>query len=622
MKRFCSLAAFAVFFLLLGLSPAVAQVSNDFQTDVVVKVDGVDETFTILRHYSKTDQFYYVPNAPRLATTGMGASKKPIFHLLSYQAKNTETNDLVDGGIMQFSVRLAPPAEVVSQMRSQIASQFSIPENTIKLTPLPFKSAEIAVYNLKGELLKTEFQKPGIAPAFANSEIPFQVQLNSLTSDVYKALVTGGGGIPVYITYTFDQVTPETGFKVTVNWDKSYKHFSEDKRTKTAYTRWYYYRTWWGGWRSRADVGQNESRQQTLSDILQENQSVKYESVAGDNFTQDEITKLMDPIIEQVSKELVATVQPPEKIEAAAAKEPENATLWGGTSTYAMKSVENIRKGSQVIEMKRRQLFESKSTYGSLLGIGRYNDDVKKQCVTIMPAGNWSYAYFPVPAVGDGKELAIEKIDLQVVPKYRDEDGKLHQIKGAMAELVTWTPKKKCFVDRKDNRVTNILFPLQSITEKLAEDKIPLSSCTYEVTTTVTQNNDELEFRSYEDFVLGGIPVSTPMARIEGVEVDCDPLTFGDKKGDLYQVSISVDSTYPEKSYNKTIKADTEIKNPVFLVEKEDKGKKNPITANIKFTLRGSSKKVPWAFNDRNLQDSDLGLSVVLWDEDYQPAKK
>lgn len=622
-KRGFFLALSIAVFFLAGLLPATAQVSLGAgdQTDVVVKIDGENETFTVLRDYKKTEQFYYVPNKPQLATRGNGSKKRPVFHLLKYQTKNPETNDLVQGGILQFAVRLAPGADVVNQIRTSVASQFKIDEKTVKLAPLPFKSAEVTIYDLKGELLTTEFQKPGIAPSFANNEIPFQVQLTDLSADVYDALTRGGGGIPVYITYSFDQISPETGFKVTVDWDQTFSHFSKDERTKTAYTRWYYYRTWWGGWRASGTAGQRETQEQTLSEVLQENSSIKVESVAGKNFTQEEITKYMDPIIERVSKELVEKMVPPEKIEPAAAKEPQNANSWAGNSTYAMKNISKVKKGKEVIEFKRRELFESKSTYGTLLGIGEYDKNIQEQLITIKPAGNWDYAYFTVPAVGDSESLAIRSIDLQVIPRYYDKSGKLQQIPGTMAQLATWKPDNGYFADRKGNEITNILFPLQAITEYLSKQQIPMASCTYEVNLKVTQSNSIMNFKSYEEFICGGVPVSTPMARIEGVEIDCDTgLTFSDSKSDktaLAAVNLKISSDLPKKTYNLTIKGSSENKSPVFLVEKEDEGTKNKITAMVNFVLFGG-KKISWKNNGRNLQDDDLGLSVILWDEDYQ----
>ena len=120
--------------LISALAPAQAQVSLGAtdQTDVVVKVDGVDEAFTVLRDYARPEQFYYVPNRPHLATRGSGDKKRPVFHLLKYQSLNQATNELVDAGVLQFSVRLAPPEGVVNEMRKQVASQFSLEEAKIK----------------------------------------------------------------------------------------------------------------------------------------------------------------------------------------------------------------------------------------------------------------------------------------------------------------------------------------------------------------------------------------------------------------------------------------------------------------------------------------------------------
>ena len=617
MRKFFSAFCLSALMLILALAPAHAQVSLGAtdQADVVVKVDGETEAFTVLRDYARPEQFYYVPNRPQLATRGHGDKKRPVFHLLRYQTKDSEKNEIVQAGIMQFAVRLAPAGEVVNEIRKQIATQFSLPETTVKVSPLPFKSAEITIYDQEGNLVTTAIQKPGIAPAFANNEIPFQVQLTDVSADIYSALTSGSGGVPVYVTYTFDTVSPVTGFKVTVDWDQSFSHFSKDERTKQAYTRWHYYRTWWGGWRSRGETGQRETQEQTLSEVLTENKSISYESVG---MTPEQITKYLDPVIERVTREMVERITPPEKIEPAAAKEP-NSAWWGTNSTYAMKSVSKVKKGKEVIEMKSRDLVESKSTYGSILGIGEYDEKIRNQLITIMPAGNWNYAFFTLPAVGDSQALAIKKIDMQVIPRFYDKNGKVQQIKGTMAELATWKPDKGFFSDRKGNEITNLLFPMQGITDYLEKQNIPLSSCTYEVIITVTQGTDIMKFINYEEFLMGGVPISTPMARIEGLEVDCEPLTF-DKDG-LYMVRMEIKPTFPNKTYRSTIKADSDFKCPVFLVEKQDEGKKNKITANINFVIKGG-KQVAWKHNGRNLQDDDLGLSLILWDEDYQPEQK
>lgn len=622
MKKVLLLVA-AIF--LLHLLPVAAQVSEGAgdRTDVVVKIDGENETFTVLKDYKKPDQFYYVPNGVRLATRGSGAKKRPVFHLLKYQTKNEETNDLVEGGVLQFAIKLAPGEDVVNQIRSAVAQQFNLNEKKVKLAPLPFKNAEVTIYDLDGDLLTTAFQKPGVAPSFANSEIPFQVQLTNLSAGVYEALTKGGGGIPVYITYTFKQVSIPTGFKVTVDWDQSFSHFSKDEKTKQAFTQWYYYRNWWGGVRVAGTTGVNETHNETLSEILQEKKCIKIESVTNASFTPELANSYINPIIERINKELVEKMTPPEKVGKAAANDPANPGYWRTSSNMSMKNISQVKKGKEVIEMNNYEVSESKSTYGSILGIGNYDDNIKNELVTIMPAGNWNYSFFSVPSVGDGEALAIKKVSLQIVPKYYDAKKKLVQIPKTKAEMVEWKPENGYFTDRKGNEITNVLFPMQAITEELDKKGVSLSDCVYEVNLTVVQGSSILKFQSHEEFLMGGVPVSTPLARIEGVEIDCDiGLTFGDRddKESLAAVKMKIDSTYPKKSYNAVIKGSTDNKIPVFLVEKEDEGKKNPIKANINFVLF-NGKTVAWKHNGRNLRDDDLGLSVMLWDEDYNPEQ-
>jgi hypothetical protein len=594
--------------LLSALAPAQAQVSLKAtdQTEVAVNVDGKNESFTILRHFARPEQFYYVANRPQLATRGNGDKKWPVFHLLRYQTKDHQTNDIVQSGIMQFALRLAPAYEVVSEIRKQVAAKFSLPEPTVKVAPLPFKSAEIALYDQEGNLIAVSFQKPGIAPNFARKEIPFHIPVTKVRPDFFSALTSGSGGIPVCVTYTFDTVSPVTDFKVTIDWDRSFSYFDKDERTRTAFPRWYYYRTWRGGRR--------QAQEQTLAEVLTENKSISYESVG---MTPEQISKYLDPFIERLTREMIEKITPPQKIEPAAAKEP-NSAWWNARSTYSMYSVNRVKKGKEVFEMRKRDIVESKSTNGAMLGISQYDETIRRQLITTMPVDKWNHAYFPLPAVGDSEALAIKKIDLQVIPRFFDKSGKARQIPGTVAELAVWKPQDGFFSDRKGNEITNILFPMQAISDSLAQNSISLSSCAFEVVSSIIQGSNIIKFSSLEKFHLGDVPVSTPMARIEGVKVDCESLTF-DKDG-LYAVKIEIKPTFPSKAYSSIIKADTAIKCLVFPVEKEDEGKKNKITAQISFVLKGG-KQVSWKHNGRNLQDADLGLSLTLWDEDYRPEQ-
>ncbi|MGM0601095.1 MAG: hypothetical protein ACQETH_14900 [Candidatus Rifleibacteriota bacterium] len=618
MRKYLFLLAMVLFMAFVSADLHAYISATADRTDVTVRVDGEDQSFTVLQDYKDKKQFYYVPNRPRLATRGTGSKKRPVFHLLKYQTKDENTNKLVDGGVMQFAIQLTPEGGTVDKIRKGVADQFKLNESDVKLSPLPFKNAEVSIYDLEGNLLKTEFQKPGIAPSFANNEIPFQVQLTKLSTDVYDALTTGGGGIPVYITYTFDQISEPSGFEVEVDWNQTYKHFSEDKKTKSAYTRWYYYRTWWGRWRRRGKTGVNETKSQTLSEVLRENKSIDVKRMPSEDFPEEEINKYLDPILERINKEIVEKMTPPEKVDPAVTKEPSNPGYWNRrSSNMAVKKVDKVKEGKETIKFESRHAFETKSTYGTILGIGQYSDKVKDELITIKPAGNWNYSYFSVPAVGNDSSLGIKKIDLQVVPRYYpdgDKDKKPQQIPNTTAELVTWTPENGYFADKKGNEITNILFPMQSITNELEKEGVNLSDCCYEVIIRVTQDSDILEFNNYQEFLMGGVPVTTPMARIEGVVIDCSFLEFAtpQNREGLAGVTIKIDSEYPDKTYNTMITARSQNKTPVFLVEKQDQGKKNPVIANIMFRPVGE-RPVPWEHNGENLQNDDLGLYQFLW---------
>lgn len=617
MRKYLFLLAMVLFmaFVTADLQAYISATAD--RTDVTVRIDGEEQSFTVLQDYKDKKQFYYVPNRPRLATRGSGSKKRPVFHLLKYQTKDEETNKLVDGGVMQFAIQLAPEGGTVEKIRSEVAKQFNLKESEVKLSTLPFKNAEVTIYDLEGKLIKTAFQKPGIAPSFSNNEIPFQVQLSKLSSDVYDALTTGGGGIPVYITYTFDQISEPSGFEVQVNWDQTFQHYSKDEKTKSAYTRWYYYRTWWGGLRRRGKTGVNESHSETLSEVLQNNKSIEVKKLPSEDFPMEEINKYLDPILERINKEIVENMTPPEKVDPAVTKEPGNPGYWNRRSTnMSVKDVKKVKKGKETVKFESRHVFETKSTYGTILGIGQYSDKIKDELVTIKPAGNWNYSYFSVPAVGNNSSLGIQQIDLNVIPRYYpngDRSRKPVQISNSIAELVTWTPDKGYFEDKNGNEINNILFPMQSITNELEKEGVSLTDCCYEVNITVTQEDDILEFSNLQEFLMGGVPITTPLARIEGVVIDCSFLNFSSGPGEdgLAGVKITIDPKYPDKTYNAMVKADTPNKTPVFLVEKQDQGKKNPVIANILFIPVGK-RPVPWEHNGEDLQ-SGLGLYQFLW---------
>ena len=67
----------------------------------------------------------------------------------------------------------------------------------------------------------------------------FLLELTSNGTDVYEKMTRGNTGVPVHVEFIYQGLTPKAGFRVTVDWDQTYRHYSRDEKFRAR-------ASWWG----------------------------------------------------------------------------------------------------------------------------------------------------------------------------------------------------------------------------------------------------------------------------------------------------------------------------------------------------------------------------------------
>jgi len=617
LKHWCLVSVFVLCLVTLAGPAAWAQASlaaENMVDDIVITVDGVKEAVSVVRDGVESNQWYYIPNKPRLVelVDVKTKEKTPMFHILKYQAKDpkdTTGKEMIEGGILQMAVNLALGQDGVNQIKEQLAKKFpQADKNKMRLGCLPVKDGKIAIYGPGGEELGEAPQAPDIAPTFANQSIPVQIKLNKVGADVMDALCKGGGGIPIYFQLTYQGLTPPAGFKVECDWDQTFKHVSSEIKAKAELnTPW---------------VGVNaEFSHAKVRENLETNKCMKIEVIAGEQFKAEDIDKYLEPVIEKIGKELFE-IEAPEKIDPAKANDvslPTSGRFFNAGCNMSFKDVEKRKKGKTTWDMRRQQIMDRTTVVGGLIGIGQYSKAVQDKCITIMPPGNWASAFYSLPDVGNAADIGVTSIDLTV----KMVDAKGGQIKGIPQETVKWTKDTGTWKDAKKNDRDTISFAMQGV---YAQKGFDPNKCFYNMDMKIVQiagkKTSTIAIKDQCPLTDGQIPVVAPLSSVTPVtfiaagkgltwapDAYDPPLDNGPAASDLKTIGISLKTAKPVKQYSGTfIQADM----LTFLIENE-KGKEFAAPIDATITFNGKAKKV---LTYKNLIDQ-VGDTVKLMDQDY-----
>lgn len=330
----------------------------ELSADVQVGMTTYKATFTILRDTASFTDYYYLPGTPMLAEK----DGVPEFTILKFQDREKENREkLIEGGFLQFACSLDIPertreslkSSIASEMKSKVASvsaeiamrekifaEKKAKDKDYKMTPIdaqmledrrvwveavknlrdsaislkriPFKKSEVQMYkptDLGGTMIGSVFG-PSIAPNFAGAKMPFSLMLkDKLAVNVFDAMTTKGAtGVPVIVNYTFTGLTPPLGFNVVVDWDMCFQHFSADANLRIA--------------AGKANVqGAVNGDYTYIREKLETNKAMQIQITADpEAFPREEINKMITPIIDRISRELLEAMKP-ETVSPAKAKD-------------------------------------------------------------------------------------------------------------------------------------------------------------------------------------------------------------------------------------------------------------------------------------------------------------
>ncbi|MBF0408032.1 MAG: hypothetical protein HQM10_11795 [Candidatus Riflebacteria bacterium] len=611
---------FIVAFMLLSCAweaPALVSLDPEHQ-EVIPLTDkfGQAENYTFLRDATNELTWYYVPNKPRLAEVTTADKKaKPVFQMMTFQ---TDDSDGIGGGaILQFSLQMDMEPAMASQAKNFMIKELKIASDpkALKVIPLPVASASIQLYKPDGKWVSEAPQMPGVAPSFATQQMPFQLSLTELGADAYKSLTTEGqGGLGVLYTCYFEGVTPSSNFKITVDWDQTYKHISSSEKKKTEWSCLF-----WGG--------SDESSVASAADDLINNSCIIIDATIknGDKMVEQQ----MDAIIKRINDGMVENLKAPEACAPADAKAIEGSAfmgMFGGSKTStAFKNVEKRKKGKEVIVFNKKEIVTRPTSCGTYIGIGKYPKEIKDECFFRMKKGNWEKAYFTLPTVTESDELNIVSVILNccLVDKAKN------QIKGVPNKSAKWERSKVAEVDPywfdpKDSKKTpinvipfacgDIFEPAQKAGKNVGEEFF------YKTDVQITlKNATVLNVTRYAPLANGDFPVNPPLDVAQALIFDASELTFGDKteKESLKEVGIAITAKNPSKKQTATLKG--EKNTAVMILEAETADIKNPVSAQVTFKLHGG-KQVKWAQNGQNLWDVDETMRFSFDDEDFMPS--
>ncbi len=619
---------------------------------ITVHTEFGNETFTVIRDGRIEEQFYFVPARPHVAVETRNGKTVPVFQLLTYQRK-AEESKLVQGGVLQFSVQMGISEKTEAALLDKIRGRFPLADNEKKhrLSPVPMKSAAISMYDLGGKMMDAAPIKEGIAPIFGNQQYPFQLHLTDLGADTFEALCTGRGGVPVIVTYTFLGMTEPGGFKVDVNWDACFKHFSADAKLRANV----------GYKMLGANLGADLS---TIREKMVSNGMIKVSSLSNEAMTPERLDAAMTPILQMITKELFDGIKAPAAIPPAAAKEiapPEGAkeaspgVVDGASKTssgssgataaaagaageaastavaaavpgvgtlmkvvdvilstdfkvgasFALKDVKLVRKGTMTYTFDRQAIVERKTSFGGPIGIGSFDKKIRDACVTVLPPGNWEAAYFMLPPVGDPVQLGFKQLNLSV-QAFLDKTP----ISGMKIETAIFKATAGFWQNRNGNECSVFLFPLKAIYDSPDFQQSPSRFKFRIQLEMIPVTGQMIKVTSEMPMFDGDLAMAPPTELLHPVSISAECVRFGSQDDEIFFVR----GTLKASQYAFSFKLTENLPAQGFLIPGDARDVK---LTGMQFVSK-KGKKYDWRFNGKNLFDLYPDLDIMLFDSDWQ----
>lgn len=573
-------------------------VSGDIIDDI--KVGG--EAFTVVRDAKRREQWYYVPDTPRLYERVSNGKPEPEFTLLKYQFDDPKHHgNLLEGGLLQFSASLMVPADVIEQLRKEISTRKSVPKEQIRLSAMPIKSAEVLLYTPQTDTLLAEAPKGnGIAPTFATQKMVFTVPLTAIGADVYTGLVNSATGVPLMVTYTYEGLTPPQGFTVHVDYDQTYKHYSESSKFRAEAS----YMGLFGG--------SYQSTRESVFNELINNHCIQVHIDTGANFTMAQAQEYLQPILARINSELLEASKPPDKIDPAKAPDPGGGGWWGSVGySVATKSETDRKHGTEDYDFHVQNVEERKTVASGFVGIGKYPKEVQDRLV-FNSVGTFKRAFFLLPSVEDVDQMGIRQVELKV--NFRTGMRSLLD----NPKTVIWTAAQQSWSDGSD--VLKII-PFGLGGYGLTEEQIKQIKFVESIRISL-KNGSPLEYNESVDAFNGTLGVPRPRDNFDVVTVDGQQLSWKRLDNTSPLEAVEVTLTSGNRTLSDTLRPQLNngawtIPQPLYWVVGHKVGQPaDPLSATIKFRL-ADGRIINWNHNG-DLRQQSISSTVVLYDSDWK----
>lgn len=210
MKKQTGLPVILLAALIFGAVLASAEVA----LDEVVQAG----RFVFYRDHADPHKYYYVPDAPRLATKRDGT---PEFTFIKYAKTDGETR----GGVIHFLVTWGYTAGELSSAEGALKS--ADPQARIA-GPVPFKQGTFQVVSAtagEGGLFSRRIVGEGKAPIMPGQKAAVSIALTEEgASLLWESFKNPTSDVSVLFALKFTGITPAFQAKLKVNWDKVYTH--------------------------------------------------------------------------------------------------------------------------------------------------------------------------------------------------------------------------------------------------------------------------------------------------------------------------------------------------------------------------------------------------------------
>jgi len=373
------------------------------------------------------------------------------------------------------------------------------------------------------------------------------------------------------------------GFKIKVNWQSLQKSYSEDKQFKAK-------ASYYGLFGASASASASDIR-----NTLERGGHITVEAVTGEQFKQEDVDRMMQPLLARINQTILDFSKPPEKIEPAKAELAEaKGSFVSAQAGYAVKKQLDVTRLNDTIDYSTRQIEEAQTVASGVIGIGSYSKEIKERHIVNIKPGQFSVAYFALPAVGD--DLGISQISLEVDCRLGDQNR--------IPATAIWTKETGSW-RWKGAPAQFVWFALQALTK---DDPEQIKKVRFEAIYHVTTGGQMFIRRQVHEGFNGDIALIPAQTVANVITIDASRLpwaVFDPQNGKVDEVNLVLkagDRTFSENIA--PIRVDgkwTDAPTRKMLVERGA-----IVVPTVQFRLT-SGEKLPWKGNGKPVTAGEEG---------------